>query len=249
MTRHVTTMTLDDAEHYTPAKRAEIIASYPVHEREARAKGIPTFGSGLVFPVIDEDIAVEAFKLPPHFARINGIDFGYDHPFGAASLGWDRDADILYVVACYAERHQTPIVHVPAIRPWGDWIPCAWPHDGHQHDKGKSGPELAAQYAAHGLEMLPEHATHESGGNGVEAGVTEMLDRMKTGRFKVFRHLAEWFSEKRLYHRDNGLIVKERDDILSATRYAVMMKRFAITRPAGGRSSRRGSGQPGGWMG
>ncbi len=46
MSRHVTTMTLDDAEHYTPAKRAEIIASYPAHEREARAKGIPTFGLG-----------------------------------------------------------------------------------------------------------------------------------------------------------------------------------------------------------
>jgi hypothetical protein len=34
--------------------------------------------------------------------------------------------------------------------------------------------------------MLAEHATHEDGGNGVEAGVMEMLDRMQTGRLKVF---------------------------------------------------------------
>ena len=58
-----------------------------------------------------------------------------------------------------------------------------------------------------------------------------MLDRMQTGRFKVFRHLTDWFAEKRHYHRKDGKIVKERDDLLSATRYAVMMLRFAETEP------------------
>ncbi len=29
----------------------------------------------------------------------------------------------------------------------------------------------------------------------------DMLDRMQTGRFKVFRHLNDWFEEFRLYHR------------------------------------------------
>jgi hypothetical protein len=50
---------------------------------------------------------------------------------------------------------------------------------------------------------------------------------MQTGRFKVFRQLTDWFAEKRHYHRKDGKIVKERDDLLSATRYAVMMLRFA----------------------
>lgn len=39
--RHVTTMTIDDAEHYSAEERARIIASYDAHEREARTKGIP----------------------------------------------------------------------------------------------------------------------------------------------------------------------------------------------------------------
>lgn len=39
MTRHVTRMTIDDAEHYSPAERAAIVASYPAHERKARAEG------------------------------------------------------------------------------------------------------------------------------------------------------------------------------------------------------------------
>jgi hypothetical protein len=43
----------------------------------------------------------------------------------------------------------------------------------------------------------------------------------------VFAHLAEWFEEFRLYHRKDGKIVKEADDLISATRYGVMTLRHA----------------------
>ena len=228
--RIVTSMTIDDAEHYTPEQRAKIIASYPAHEREARTKGIPSLGSGLIFPVLEEDIVIEPIAIPAIWSQINGIDFGYDHPFGAASLAWDRDSDTVYVTKCYRKREATPVIHSAAIKPWGDWIPVAWPHDGLQHDKG-SGDQLAAQYKAQGLNMLPERAEWEEGGNGVEAGIAEMLDRMLTGRWKVFSTCTEWLEERRLYHRKDGKIVKERDDVISASRYALMMLRFADTKP------------------
>ena len=32
----------------------------------------------------------------------------------------------------------------------------------------------------------------------------EMLSRMETGRFKVFKDLNDWFEEFRLYHRKDG---------------------------------------------
>ena len=87
--------------------------------------------------------------------------------------------------------------------------------------------------------MLADKATHPpadgeeegTGGNGVEAGVLDLLDRMQTGRFKVFDHLNDWFEEFRMYHRKDGKIVKLADDLMSATRYAAMMKRHAITKP------------------
>ena len=41
----------------------------------------------------------------------------------------------------------------------------------------------------------------------------EMLERMQTGRLKVFSHLQDWWQEFRLYHRKDSLIVKERDDL------------------------------------
>ena len=50
---------------------------------------------------------------------------------------------------------------------------------------------------------------------------------METGKFKVFSPLLDWFEEFRLYHRKDGKVVKEGDDLLAATRYAVMMLRFA----------------------
>jgi phage terminase large subunit-like protein len=235
---NVTTMTIHDAEHYTPEQRAAIISSYPAHEREARVNGVPTLGSGRIFPVDEALIKVPAFEIPRHWAQICGIDFGWDHPSAAVRLAWDRDTDTVYVTACHRQKEQTPLLFASTLKPWGDWLPWAWPHDGLQHDKG-SGQALRDQYEAQGLNMLKDKATHPpadgeeegTGGNGVEAGVLDMLDRMQTGRLKVFDHLNDWFEEFRMYHRKDGKIVKLGDDLMSATRYADMMKRHAITKP------------------
>lgn len=229
----VVNMTIDDAEHFTLEQRAAVVAGYPEHEREARAKGIPILGSGRVFPVAESGIAVQPFPVPPHWPRIVGLDLGIDHPTAAAWLAWDRDADTLYVTDAYRVRDAAIAIHAAAIRARGEWIPVAWPHDGLQRDKG-SGEQLAAQYKAQGLAMLANRATFEDGSSGVEAGVAEMLTRMQTMRLKVFAHLADWFEEFRLYHRKDGLIVKDGDDLLAATRYAVMMRRFARTHEEAG---------------
>lgn len=227
MTRHVTTMTIYDVDHYSPAEREQIIASYPAHEREARSKGTPTMGSGLIFPVVEETITVDPFKIPDHWKHIAGLDFGWDHPTGAAKLAYDADNDIVYLVSDYRESELTPVLHVASLKPWGDWLPWAWPHDGLQHDKG-SGEQIAENYRSNGLNMLPERATWSDGTNGVEAGVQDMLERMQTGRWKVFSTCQAWLAERRLYHRKEGKIVKLADDVISASRYAYMMLRFAI---------------------
>lgn len=227
--RHVTTMTIDDAEHYTPEQRQKIIDSYPAHEREARTRGVPSMGSGRIFPVSEESITCEPFDIPKHWPQIGGMDFGYDHPFGAVKCTWDRDADVFYVTSDYREREATPIIHSAAVRAWGDWLPWSWPHDGLQHDKG-SGEQLAAIYRKQGLKLTQDRATFDDGTNGVEAGITDMLQRMQTGRWKVSKTCKHWLEEFRLYHREDGKIVKERDDVMSASRYALMMKRKAAVK-------------------
>src|SRR5438067_10576592 len=77
--------------------------------------------------------------------------------------------------------------------------------------------------------MLHNHAQFDDGSVSVEAGLMDMLTRMQTGKFKVFKHLNDWWEEFRLYHRKDGKVVKEGDDLMSATRYALMMLRYART--------------------
>jgi hypothetical protein len=244
--RAVVYATIYDAEHFTPEERDRIVESYPAFQRDARVKGVPVLGTGHVFPVAEERIRCDPMPIPAHWVQINGLDFGWDHPFAAVNCAWDRDADAFYVLKEYREREATPVIHVAAVKPWGDWIPCAWPHDGLQHDKG-SGEELAKNYKSYGLNMLPERATFVDGKNGVEAGVLEMLDLMQTGRWKVFSTCGAWFGEFRLYHRDEGRIVKLNDDLISASRYAYMMRRFAAVHPKP-RTPPRGYYGPQGWM-
>lgn len=223
MTRHVTMMTIHDADHYTAEQRAAIIASYPPHERDARTKGIPLLGSGRVFPIAEECIVTQPFQLTEDwFVWLGGMDFGIDHPFAAVKVGWDRDDDVVYVTNEYRVSDQIPVVHAASLKPWGDTLPWAWPHDGLQRDKG-SGMALRDQYQAAGLSMIGERACWPDGSTGVEAGLSAMFERMQTNRWKVFSTCAGWLEEFRTYHRKDGLVVKERDDLLCASRYALMM--------------------------
>jgi phage terminase large subunit-like protein len=251
---HVTQMTIDDVGHYTPEARAQIIAGYASYERDARARGIPVMGSGRVFPIDEDEIKVAPFAIPTHWPQIAGMDFGWNHPSAGVRLAWDLDADCVYTIAAHRAREQTPAMFAASVKPWGanpdgsQWLPWAWPHDGLQHDKG-SGEQLASQYRAQGLKMLPQRATFEDGSFGVEAGIAELLDRMQTGRFKVFAHLSDWLEEFRLYHRKDGLIVKSGDDLMSATRYGLMMRRHAALRNTVVKSNTAGRAAGGTWLG
>jgi phage terminase large subunit-like protein len=234
------TATWDDAPHMTDEEKETRLQTVPLHEREMRTKGIPLAGAGLVFPVMDDDIMIDPIPLPKHWPRICGIDFGWDHPFAAVWVSYDRDTDTVYIYDEYFESKATPPIHASAIKARGEWIPIVWPHDGLNTEKG-SGEALADQYRIQGLNLMrdkfsnpPEIGKEEgTGGNSVEAGCIDMLTRMQTGRLKVFSTCRKWFEEKRMYHRDRAgtqyKIISIRDDVISASRYACMSLRHAIT--------------------
>jgi phage terminase large subunit-like protein len=240
------TATWDDARHMTPEVKEQRLAALPPHEREMRSKGVPLMGSGLVFDIPENEIVVEPISIPRHWAQIIGIDFGWDHPFGAAKLAWDRDADIVYITADYKESKAVPPLHAAAIKPWGTWIPVAWPHDGLNTEKS-GGETLIQAYRDEGLSCLRDKATNPpppgktEGDNAVEPPLLDMVERSQTGRLKVFKTSRNWLEEKRMYHRKDGKLVKLNDDVISASRYAYMMLRYAITEPVRTkRASRQG---------
>jgi len=236
------TMTIEDALHISPEERAKIIASYPAHERDARTKGTPMLGSGRIFQYSDDAVSEPMIEdVPRSWVKLWGVDFGIDHPFAAVLILWDKDNDVIHVHNTLRIADQKPLQHAAAMKITGRSVKVAWPQDGNQRDKG-SLDQLAAQYRGHGLAMLPHHATWPDGSVSTEAGIFEMDERFATGRLKVASHLSDFFEEFRLYHRKDGLIVKLKDDILSALRVAIMMKRFATPAVLGNVFTKRKSG-------
>ena len=224
----------DDAPHMTKEVREQILAALPPHERKMREQGIPQLGSGLVFPIAEDEIVCDPIDIPTHWPRLCGLDFGWNHPTAAVWIAWDRDADIAYVYDTYALRQESVPIHASAIKARGNWIPVIWPMDGRQADKG-SGKSLTEQYRAEGCNMTQEHFSNPpaqgqkegSGGVSVEAGIMEMYTRMKTKRLKIFKNQDKLLQELRMYHRKDGKIVPINDDVISAMRYCIMSLRKA----------------------
>lgn len=216
--------------HYDRDQVAEIVSAWPAHERETRANGTPLAGEGLVFPVDHTEIMCAPFEIPAHFARICGTDFGISHPAAGAWLAHDRHQDIVYLYDCYRKADQTPVYHASAIkkRDPQNYIPVAWPHDG--LNRGKDGKNVKQMYKAEGAKMMRESARYDDDKGGPqdpEPICLDILERMHTGRFKVFSNQDLWFEEARSYHRKNGKIVDANDDIMAATRTAMMELRHA----------------------
>ena len=228
-------MSLRDALHIPAERHPEIIASIPEHERDARVYGIPSAGEGKVFTVAEDMIAEDRLEyIPDYWPAAWAIDFGHtkNHPFAAVLAVWDRSNDVIHIIHALRIHGGLPINHASAMRPAmngaGADTVVIWPHDGHAPSR-ESNRSTMQLYKAEGLRMLPEHATFEKGGFDFEAGISLMYQRLANSKLRVYRHLAEWFTEYRMYHRIGGLVNKINDDLMAATRILCMSIRKAKT--------------------
>lgn len=218
----------DDAPHLNEKTKQDLLTSFPKHQRDMRTKGVPMLGHGRIYDIAEEDVTCAPFVIPPHFRVIDGMDFGWDHPQSQVQLLHDTEGDMFYVTRAWKKSNVLADMAWGATKAWAANVPTAWPADGLQTEKG-SGKQQKAYYEEAGFKLLEGHATWPDGLNGVEAGLFEIRDLMLKGKFKIFAGLRDLFEELLQYHRDsNGKIVKTRDDILDAMRYAYMMRRFAV---------------------
>ena len=231
-TQYLQRATWDDAYHLTEDTKEALLEEYPEWQRDMRTKGLPLLGHGLIFDIGDKDIKCDPFPCPPHFYVINGMDFGFDHPQAHVQIWWDKDDDTFYVAHAWKKSKVLAEEAWGAVKSWAEYAPTAWPSDGLQTEKG-SGRQQKSYYSDVGWNMNNDHATWPTGvsdknNRSVEHGLVELYKLMKNGKFKVFSTLGSWLDEKMSYHRDeNGKIVKINDDLLDATRYAMMMRRYA----------------------
>ena len=238
--RIIVRATMADAAHLAdPEKQAQLMATFPAHQRRARLFGEPMLGSGAVFDVPIDDLVVPLRLVGNEivhrdlgpldtrgWAFLLSMDFGIDHPWAATLLGHNRDDDTVYVLAELKMSNAIPAQHCAAMRAIAANVPVAYPHDGNAREKG-SGETLASLYKREGARMMPSHAHFEDGSISTERGISEMLTRMKTERLKVAASCVEWQAEYGGYHRKDGLIVKSNDDLMSATRVGIMALRNA----------------------
>lgn len=218
--------TWDDAFHLTDEVKKELLASIPEWQHEMRSKGLPILGSGLIYPIQESSLRVEPFAIPDHWVRIGAVDIGITHDTAAVWAAWDPETDTIYVYDAYHAKEGTPHVHAPAIKARGNWIPIILPHDADNTERG-SGKSVANYYREAGVNCQAETFYNPMEWDGkrtkfVEPGIMHILQRMKSGRLKIFTTCHRIFEEMRRYHRKDGKIVKEFDDTMDAMRYCVM---------------------------
>lgn len=215
MSRYVGTCTWSDVPHLTEEAKAELWASIPPFQRDARSKGIPQLGSGAIYPVGESEITVEPFKLPSWWQRSYGMDVGWNRT-AAVFQAHDQENDVVYLIHEHYRGQAEPAVHAAAIRAVaGDWMLGVI--DPASRGRGqRDGEQLFQNYLDLGLQLSVAK-------NGVEAGIFEVWERLSTGRLKVFSTLTNWLAEYRLYRRDEkGRIVKANDHLMDATRYLIV---------------------------
>lgn len=228
-------MGLDDALHIDASERDTIRMRYKSNERQSRADGADMAGEGAVFVIPESEIkhSLDPSSFPDYWQWLAAVDYGHggmadsSHPFAYVAACRDPDTDCIYITHTIRMRQSLPVQHVAAIKHLPIWdCKVAWPHDGQQREFG-TGETITAVYKKLGLNMRPTWAVFPDSNYNFEAGISEMEQRMASGRLKVASHLGDWLDEFRQYHRVNGLVHKVDDDLLSATRQLVMDIRFA----------------------
>ena len=204
-----------DAVHLDTATVDGLRQSLRPHEIMAREFGEPSVGRGRVYPVEERELSVPRFEIPVAWRRCVGVDFGWSNPTVAVWLAHDVVNDIVYITDVYFASERVPAEHAVEILRRGPWIPAVCDPAG-QAIGQKDGVSLVEMYAAAGIRF-------EMADNGVEAGLMNVLERMRVGKLRVFADLEGWWREFRLYHRDaKGRVVKRDDHLLDATRYALV---------------------------
>lgn len=221
---HMTRIALE-AGH--PTASAYLKTQYSPHQWRARIDGMPALGKGAVFPFLETQFVISPLQLPAHTRWIAGMDYGISHPTTFIIMAWVPDDDMTYFVNEYCEANKSVAQNASWINRNYPNIRIAWPHDmNNREGAGKSG---AIQYTDESCNMLPMHAQYDDERkNGQEDSVWEFYQGIENGSLKVFNTCQKLLTEMRSYHRDDkNKIVPKKDDVISAARYALMMRRFS----------------------
>lgn len=214
----------DDAPWLTQESKERMYKTTLPHMIEARSKGVPSLGSGAVYPVPIEQIVVPPFKIPDYYRRMYALDVGWNKT-AALLCAIDPDTDTIYITHEYYVGDVRPEIHGLSLKTWGDWIPGVID----PASRGRSptdGNKLMSIYKADiGLNI-------RAANNEVQTGLAWTYERLSLGKIKVFSTCINFFEEYMLYRRDmDGRIIKENDHLMDCMRYIINNLQVATTKP------------------
>lgn len=212
-----TVATWDDNPFLSTEEKDRLMAGMTEQEKDARMKGIPWVGSGLVYPLPEAAYVCDEFNIPEHWPRVYGIDFGWTHPTAVVFGAHDTNNDVLYIYAEYAVSECTPQQHANNLLRLGvDWMPGVYDPAGKQSQQS-NGEQLVQLYKNAGMNNMT------AADNDRQLGILTVLQRMRAGQLKIFSGCKKIRSEIQKYAYDEkGVPYKKNDDLLDAARYLVM---------------------------
>lgn len=205
--------------HLSEDWKEQQLLEYGPNQRKARSEGIPSMGTGRIYPVEEEDVVVRAFAIPDYWPRCYGLDFGW-HATAAIWLAQDPSTKCIYAYAEYKRGEQATYVHANAVKARGDWIVGAADPSGGGRNSN-DGTLLIEEYRNQGLKLV-------DGINAKASGIARILNALESGSLKFFHTLEKLIKEYRIYHYDlnnpNEPARGQEDHLLDCLKYA--MSRF-----------------------
>lgn len=221
--RAVIEITWDSAPWLDEAEKESILSRTPPHLRDSRSRGIPSVGSGMVYPVERRLIEASPFAIPSDWPRMFAHDPGWTNN---ATIWGARDPNtgVLYVYAELkeSEKELSQIVH--AIKERGEWVRGVVDPSANKRNP-RDGKKTIDELRRLGLKI---HVAN----NALTAGIAEVLDAMINGKLKIFTTCTKLFDELSTYsYNDNGELSTRQDDhLLDTLRYLHNTWKFATTK-------------------
>lgn len=206
----------EDNPHLSEEEKERLVKNLSPSDKDAMKYGIPSFGSGLVYPVNPYVYLMDFHPIPQHWHKFYGMDFGWTNPTALVFCAQDKENDIIYVYDEYRAVEKDPSQHKEALKSKGvHWICGAYDPSG-DNSSLHEGKQIAKNYKELGFKLVPAD-------NAKEAGIQTVLQLLQSGRLRIFSNCVYTLSEIKSYARDvNGKPIKKNDHLMDALRYAVV---------------------------
>lgn len=181
-----------DVPHLDDKAKQELLDSTPPYLRDARSKGEPSMGSGVIYPIPISDIEVTPFAIPFGWKKAYALDVGWNRT--AALWGAQNPVDgTIYLYSEHYKGQQLPVVHAAAIKARGEWIRgCVDPAS--KGSAQRNGEQLKAEYQSLGLKLTDAN-------NDLADGLVACWQALALGQIKIFSTLQSFKAEYRVYQR------------------------------------------------